>query len=271
MLLLLLISGISRTFVSIILGSEASLVQNGHFSSTSASKRTLNSQENIADPVATRSALPCDNSCESLDKGDDATCDNATNFDDVESRTPSYLKLSRAIGGYTPYNTYVSIAEHERIRTEKSTCRSSGSPVTNELKGTEVILQNGDAVVTVRQSCQAGGYGSTGQCPQLGVVGHVAGEPSPSNGFASRGNNRLSSTVCASALVAGVPEQKTAPSSFVVADSDVSCDVPCVKLLPQAPGDCWDTSVGDALRNRSSFHKTFSDSADLPQKVCGLL
>lgn len=247
-------------------------MQNGHFSSTSASKRTLNSQENITEP-ATRSTLQCDNSCESLDKGDDAICD-ASNFDDVESRTPSYLKLSRAIGGYTPYNTYVSIAEHERIRTEKNACRSSDSSGNKELKGTEVVLQNGDAVVTIKQSSQAGGYGSTGQCSQFGVVDRVAGEPSASNGFASRGNNRLSSTVGANGLVAGVPDQKTAtPSSFVFADSDVSCDVPCVKLLPQVvTGDCRGTSDGDVRGNRSSVHEVFADSvdADLPLKVCKL-
>ena len=103
-------------------GSEPSLAsKNGHRSSTTASKRTLASQENFttssikSQPQALQtSATPNPNdlmdrsSCQSaLPLVETRALPNKDMVDNASPKTPSYLKLSCALGGYR-YNSYAS-------------------------------------------------------------------------------------------------------------------------------------------------------------------
>lgn len=147
-------------------GSEASLVQNdSKFLSVSASKRTLSSLENITEPVApVKSALQSDDSSGSFVKVESVLC-NSEKLNETQTRSPSYLKLSRAIGGYTPYNTYVSSTDQDRLRNSErnDTKNKTSSFVTQKFKETQVVLQNGDAAVIAIKlpHQQTLGYGST--------------------------------------------------------------------------------------------------------------
>lgn len=245
-------------------GSEASLVQNGHFSSVSASKRTLTSQDNILDSAAKSSPLPATDSCGSLAEASDSVY-SAGDFSNVEPRAaPSYLKLSRAIGGYTPYNTYTSVTEHARLRTDNCFGGSKLQSSDKQYRGdSEAILQNGEPVVTIKQQPhETPVYGSTEQ-HSPSVLLDSCGDTSAGQVVPSGNNFCLSSFVDARSS-----NQSFSPVAF----SGLSCGaVPSVSILPPSDlkgSEALVTTLDDGMPNscdvpfERSFLSICNDLAD---------
>ena len=125
---------------SFLVGSEPSLVgRNGQHSSANASKRTLNSQENLSpiqhQPIS--SQLP-----EGMVTSQAAAADESLVGDpaldeslDTTPKTPSYLKLSCSVSGYNNYNKYGSPKEQGnriRVLTAENGSEQSGSDLDSE-------------------------------------------------------------------------------------------------------------------------------------------
>lgn len=233
------------------------MVQNGHFSSVSASKRTLTSQDNILESAA-KSSLPATDSCGSLAEASDSVY-SAGDFSNVEPRAaPSYLKLSRAIGGYAPYNTYTSVTEHARLRTDNCFGGSKLQSSDKQYRGdSEVILQNGEPMVTVKQQPrETPVYGSTEQHSQSVLLDRCG---DTSVGQAPSGNDFcLSSFVDAHSLC-----QSFSPVAFSGLSSAVRCGaVPSVSILPPSDLEGSETCVNelnDGMPNSCDvpFEKSF--------------
>lgn len=242
-------------------GSEASLVQNGHFSPGSASKRSLvASQDNIVNS-ATKSSSQTTNSCDSLVEVDGSICDSS-DFNFVEPRaSPSYLKLSRAVGGYTPYNAYTSLSEHEQLRADNSGSRGKLRPSDKQHRDSEVILQNGEPVVTIRQPRQMPVYGSVEQRSQRILLDRSAD-------VSDGGDFCLPSSSVHDSRSHQIVSPSAAFSSC--SDSAVSSAVP--SILPPAVLEVSQTNavaLHDGLSNqcevsskRSSFHPVCNDLTD---------
>lgn len=250
-------------------GSEASLVQNGHFSPGSASKRSLvASQDNIVNSTA-KSSSQTTNSSDSLVEVDSSICDSS-DFNFVEPRaSPSYLKLSRAIGGYTPYNAYTSLSEHEQLRADNGGSRRKLRPSDKQHRDSEVILQNGEPVVTIKQPHQMPMpmYGSVEQHAQR-ILPDRSADANSSHGVSDGSNFCLPSSSVRDSRSHQIVSPSAAFSSC--SDSAVSNAVP--SILPPAVLEVSQTNgvaLHDGLSNqcevsskRSSFHPVCNDLAD---------
>lgn len=188
------------------------------------------------------------NSCDSLVEADSSICDSIDSNLAEPRTSPSYLKLSRAIGGYTPYNAYTSLSEHEQLRADNSGSRRKLRPSDKQHRDSEVILQNGEPVVTIKQPHQMPMYGSVEQHTQRILLDRSADTTVSHDG--SDGSNFCLS----SSFVHDFSSHQTvSPSAaFSSSDSAVSDAVP--SILPPA--------VLDVSSKRSSFHPVCNDLAD---------
>lgn len=122
-------------------GSEPSLGSNGlkpaGSNCVSASKRTLVSQENISPSPPTATGRLSHTTTAPRKSSTDGSLDGNQSAPEGSPKTPSYLKLSCAVSGYSPYNSYNN-SPRLNSRTNEDKVESNSS------LDQENIVPNGD-------------------------------------------------------------------------------------------------------------------------------